>query len=475
VPSRRFVRFYAGLNMRWFGGLAADDDAGWIAIFAQHQEDCGISYTQTHASPVYLRSLGTWADESFPRVIRYQLTRGGHVGLALAFRRFAIAHGLHRPLGEKLEQTPALEALIGGRELNCFLGTTQTAERLEDQLQDVPDELRRGPQVSTKLTCGDVLRVIADARQLGMTRGIAMLRGWIRGGYDESHPDIWPPEGAFGALEEYRRIVSGDTGLPGGLHDNYGDIYPHVPSFPHGTLRTRQGLPKRGGYWAGGQCYLLDPREGLAYARRNWQQVQSLAPTKIYSDTITAMYLDESFAPDRPLSRAQDLAGKQELMRFFKSVGVILASEEGADFGAALLDTADTSHRRHCTAGSVSVPLWPLVYHDALLCGRHNSTPADANSPTPWHVTNMLWGYYTMWRVPDAFGWKDGFAQTLFVEQFNRRTALDALIGHRFLDADLQVEQTEFASGVSVIANFGAQPVEVDGARVGAYEAAVRD
>ena len=471
VNSRRIVRFYSGLNMRWFGGLAQGDDLGWIAIFEQNHEDCGISFTQSHASPLYLRSLGRWTRASFPRVIRYQFTSGGYVGLAMAFRRFAMTHGLHRSLREKLEETPALDNLIGGRELNCFLGTTQTAARAEDRLQAVPEYLRKGPQVSGTLTCGDVIKVTAEARRLGMKRGIAMLRGWIRGGYDESHPDIWPPETVFGSPEEYRCIVSGAAGFPGGLHDNYGDIYPHVPSFPHGTLRMPDGSPKRGGYWAGGQCYLLDPREGLAYARRNWQQVRTLAPAKIYSDTITAMYLDESFAADRTLSRARDLAGKLELMRFFKSAGVILASEEGADFGGSVLDTADTSHRRHCTAESVSIPLWPLVYHDAMLCGRHNSTPADMQSPTPWHVTNLLWGYYTMWRVPNAVQWRDGFAETLFVEEFNRRTALDAMTQHRFLDADMQVEQTEFASGARVVANFSANPVDLDGTRVAAYAA----
>ncbi len=392
VNARRIFRFYSGLNMRWFGGLAPGDDLGWIAIFEQHHEDCGVSLTQSHASPLYLRSLGTWAKASFPRVIRYQFTDGGYVGLAMAFRRFAIAHGLHRSLREKLEQTPALDNLIGGRELNCILGTTHTADRTEDRLQAVPASLCKGPLISGTLTSSDVLTIIPEARRLGMKRGMAMLRGWIRGGYDESHPDIWPPETVFGSPEEYCSIVSGTAGLPGGLHDNYGDIYPHVSSFPHGTLRMPDGSPKRGGYWAGGQCYLLDPRDGLEYARRNWQQVRTLAPTKIYSDTITATYMDESFGADSTLSRAQDLAGKQELMRFFKSVGVILGSEEGADFGGAILGTADTSHRRHCTAESVSISLWPLVYHDAMLCGRHNSTPTDMQSATPWHVTNLLWG-----------------------------------------------------------------------------------
>ncbi len=76
-----------------------------------------------------------------------------------------------------------------------------------------------------------------------------------------------------------------------------------------------------------------------------------------------------------------------------------------------------------------------------------------------------------MWRVPNAVQWRDGFAETLFVEDFNWRTALEAMTQHQFLDEDMQVEQTEFASGVRVVANFSAHPVEVDGTQVSAYSA----
>ena len=457
LSSRRIMRFYSGLNMRWFGGLAEGDDHGWLALYAQNHADCGLFLTQTHASPVFFRSLDTWAAGTFPRVIRYRFTRGGYVGLAKEFRRYAIATGLHRPLREKLAACPALANLIGGRELNCYLGDSRTPERLEDCLLPVPDDLRRsGRMLDVKLTCADVAKVTEDALALGMPK-VAMLRGWIRGGYDESHPDVWPPESGFGTLDEYRAITSRQGAMVGGLHDNYGDMYAHTPSFPHGTLRLRDGSPKRGGYWAGGQCYLLDPRAGLEYAQRNWQHIGTLRPTKIYSDTITTMYLEESFAPERPLTRAQDLHHKQQLMAFFKSRGVILASEEGSDFGMALLDMADTSHH------SVSVPLWPLVFHDAVLSGRHNTTPADAGGTAPWYVTNLLWGYYTMWAVPDRERWREGFAETLFVDAWVGSIALEEMTAHRFLTADLSVERSEFAGGRSVIVNFGIEPYRVDG------------
>ena len=466
IASRRIVRFYSGLNMRWFGGLAEGDDHGYIAVLEQNHADCALSLTQTHCSPVYLRSLNSWAQQSFPRVVRYRFTQGGYVGLAKAFRQFAIESGIHRPLRDKVEACPNLSRLIGGRELNCYLGDSVTPERLEDRLEPVPDELRRlGRRVNVKLTCAEVAKVTDEALSLGMEKGIAMLRGWIRGGYDESHPDVWPPEAAFGSMQDYLKVTARQGAVLGGLHDNYGDMYSHAPSFPRGTLRLPDGSSKRGGYWEGGQCYLLNPRAGLEYARRNWENISTLGIAKIYSDTITAMYLDESFEPGNTLTRSQDLHHKQELLSFFKSRGLVVASEEGADFGIPWLDTADTQHRRDCTGESVSVPLWPLVFHDAVLSGRHNTTVADVGGTAPWYLPNLLWGYYTMWWV-DRNRWRDGFAETLFVDKWVGEVATDEMTAHRFLTPDLSVEQTEFASGRSAIVNYGKEPQHVAGHEV---------
>jgi hypothetical protein len=65
------------------------------------------------------------------------------------------------------------------------------------------------------------------------------------------------------------------------------------------------GKPMRGGYWEGGQSYILNSRDGLNYARRNWEQIKLLAQGKIYSDTITTQYLFESYEEGNTLSRVQ--------------------------------------------------------------------------------------------------------------------------------------------------------------------------
>jgi hypothetical protein len=471
TSKRLIFRFYSSLCMRWFGGLAEDQDAGWIAIWHEGHEDEGVSLTNAHASPVHFRSLGQWHPGSFPREIRYEMTSGGYVGMAHRFRAFAVLKGLHRSLRDKLEQTPSLRHLIGGRELNCYMSDSETRARIEDRLADAPDNLIGEAQFHVHLDCDRVREVVREARALGLEKGLIMLRGWMTGGYDERHPDVWPPDERLGTLTEFQEIVGGALGFPGGLHDNYADIYTQSPSFPNGTRIDLNGGPKRGGYWVGGQSYLLDPRASLTYAKRNWPSIRELQPSKMYIDTITATYLEESFATGNSLSRREDYAAKRQVLNFFKEQGVILASEEGADLGGDLLDTVDTQHHRSVTPEVASIPLWPLVYHDAILCGRHNTTVSDTGSAAPWTVATLLWGYYPMWWVTAGADWSEGFRESMFVDAFHARVAGDVMTSHRFLSEDLALEQTEFSSGESVISNFGSEDLEWEGRNIPALSA----
>jgi hypothetical protein len=161
-------------------------------------------------------------------------------------------------------------------------------------------------------------------------------------------------------------------------------------------------------------------------------------------------------------------------MAFWKSQGLVLASEEGADFGVPYLDSADTQHARAVDENSVTIPLWTLVFHDALFSGRHNTTLPDTSGAThiPWYLPNLLWGYYTMWAVPgedeSRNGWKQGFAETLFVEDWHARVGLADMYNHRFLSEDFAVEETQFSNGSAIICNFAPEPRSLEGITIAA-------
>jgi hypothetical protein len=55
------------------------------------------------------------------------------------------------------------------------------------------------------------------------------------------------------------------------------------------------------------------------------------------------------------------------------------------------------------------------------------------------------------------------FKQSLALDEFHARIGLDELTTHRGVCGDPHIEQTEFSSGVSVIANFAKENREVEG------------
>ena len=138
------------------------------------------------------------------------------------------------------------------------------------------------------------------------------------------------------------------------------------------------------------------------------------------------------------------------------------------------LDSVDTQHARAVDDNAVTVPLWTLVFHDAIFSGRHNTTVPDRSGAThiPWYLPNLLWGYYTMWAVPgedeSRDGWKQGFAETLFVEDWHARIGLDDMCNHRFLSEDFAVEETQFSNGSAIIANFAPEARSVEGITIAA-------
>lgn len=307
LEGRYFWQTYFRLNMRWFGGLRGEH--GWLAVLDEGFTDAGVLATGLSAAPGWLKSLGRW---TAPRSVRYRFIGGGYVGLAKAYRAWVIERGLFKSLRDKMEECPALRNLHGGR----IFSFTQASpvlrrEHLEDCLCPLTEELEKQlDKVQVKFTHADAVRLVNEARGLGMEKGLVILRGWINGGYDGSHPDVWPPEPALGSVEELAELCALDGSLTVALHDNYQDIYEHVPSWPRGVNRLIEGRPMPGGIWGFRQAYILNSREALGYARRNWENIRRLKPRAMFIDTTTAAQLYQSYEPGNTLTRAEDLECK---------------------------------------------------------------------------------------------------------------------------------------------------------------------
>jgi hypothetical protein len=457
--SRQIYPFFTRLNMRWVGGMKGD--AAWIGIFDEGFEDAAGLVANRTATPILMRSLNRW---SHPYSYRMRFIKGDYVDLAKIYRQWIIDHGEFVSLAQKMKSNPDLESFLGGRAfwLHAAYPARDEATR-EDQLFNAP-AASAGPQsraVRVEYSYKDIAALLERLKKLGLQRGFVKIGGWINGGYDYSHQDVWPPEPALGSIDELKQLLASPSPLLVGLHDNNQDMYAHTPSFPKGIDRNADGNLLTGGVWAGGQAYILNSRYSVDYARRNWEQIKALHPKALFIDIVTAMQLYQSFEPGDELTKAQDLAAKKELLKFYKQQGVLLGSEESADFGVPYLDWFENRHQR--VAGR-TVPLWSLVFHDAVFNTRYGGVTREEGYPG-W-LEDMLWGYLPHFTIGAKWNEEKLFQSIGHVDQWHARIGTAVMTGHRFLTKDYTVEQTTFSTGDSIICNFGDKPYEFDGKSV---------
>ncbi len=187
----------------------------------------------------------------------------------------------------------------------------------------------------------------------------------------------------------------------------------------------------------------------------------------MFIDTTSAVQCYESYEKGNTLTRTQDVKCKVELLKFFKSQGMVLGSEEGADFAMPHLDWIENRHAR--VAGE-SIPLWPLVFHDAAACGRYVNDEVDAGTwmggaiegrGYPTVLEDMLWGYFVLSGLKDMSSWtkqKESLKATKYADEWFRSISTAAMTEHHFLTPDNSVEQTTFSNGRSITVNFSKEP-----------------
>jgi hypothetical protein len=472
IWTREYLPFYTHMNMRMFGGVK--DGMAWMGIYDDKSADAGAFLYNGLVSPVWLKSLGRWhGNYSFG----FKFFRGGYNEIAKAYRAYLKDKGEFITLKEKVEQNPLLQRMIGGRILSYFQAYPALNKRAaEDHLFTRAQIKKKRQQKEIQFTHAELKKSIEYAKSKGFSKGLVNVRGWINGGYDYSHPDIWPPELALGDYRELDELMASEQTVPFCLHDNYQDIYEHVESFPKGVLRRPNGSLMPGGLWAGGQAYMLNSRDSLKYVKRNWEKIKDLNPDAMFPDTVTAAKLLQSFEKGNTLTRLQDRELKTEILKFYHEQSLLVGSEESADFGAPYCDWFENRHERK--AGE-TIPLWSLVFHDSVFNARYTTFAKD--TPYPKWLEDMLWGHQLLFFMRPEFGNvgnrkadknasfalttmdEEIFTSTFHVDRWHEQIGMAEMISHRFVNDYIQVEETVFANGKRIVVNFGFEAQRVDG------------
>ena len=451
----RFIYpFYTRLNMRFLGGLSGD--SGWIGIFDDGFEDSYGFVANRTATPIMTRSLNHWS-HSF--TWRMQFLKGDYVDIAKVFRKWIIDQGKFVSLNEKINNNRYLNCLKGGRAFWINLAfPSDNIRKSEDLYAGEAEPADNENRVKVLFTYKQLGELIEKLKNLGLSKGLIKIGGWINGGYDYSHQDVWPPEPSLGDISELKEILAGDGPVLTCLHDNNQDMYDHTASFPKGVNHNADGSLLTGGVWAGGQAFILNSRYSIEYAKRNWEKIKTVAPKAMFVDIITAMQLYQSFEPENRLTKKEDLEAKIELLRFYKEQGILLGSEESADFGIPYLDWYENRHQR--TRGR-SIPLWPLVFHDAAFNTRYGGV--SRNADYPGYLEDMLWGYMAHFSINPQWNQEELFKSLSHVDEWHEKIGTAEMTSHRFLSEDYNVEETSFSTGDRIICNFSPEPFAVEG------------
>lgn len=411
------------------------------------------------------------------RRVRYRpVPHGGHVAIAQAFRDYAQTQGLWRSWADRVAENPRVAALPGAFVAGAGYFRDEGA---------------------------DLIGTMTALRRYGFERGYVFSPTMLQFG---RHLERFAPTnrlqpGQLAALEElgylaapFLQVEEVDDTLPAEL-----------------LARTREGEP----------ITRWQINETIFHEIAKWR-VPGLLPQlepelrdvpAIHFDTLTAMSLEEHWGP-RPYDRAGDAAWRCTIARYYREQGKLIGAESMRDWGNAIQDLA-TGKVFTPFAGPdervLMVPLTDLVYHDSLIrthwehwayddarcirshwmrqwhpfgmelmdlltCAPPVLFPAgmlyefalvDRTAPDGSTFQEIDWGHATLYRKrltdPET---QAALPAALRACRLHARHGVSPLRGHRFLDDRGLVQESEFASGLHVVVNFGEEafPLPAGGA-----------
>jgi hypothetical protein len=416
---------------------------------------------------------------------------GDYVGLARHYRELAKQKGLLVTWEEKLKTNPERAKLFGAinYKLWALLQREMNEESTKEEVLKVHWTFDEAAQVAEHLK-----------NDLKLDKVLFTLGGWSHRGYDNQHPDVLPaaPEcgGNDGLAACARRILA--LGYLLCLHDNYQDIYRDSPSWSEDLIMKHpDGSLAKGGRWWGGRAYLICSRKAPDLAKRpqNLPAVKELTRANSYFiDTTYASDLQECFDPSHPLTRSDDMKGKQALSDYARATFGIFGSEDGREWAIPHSDffeglTGVSGRHFHdeklmSEVGGVSVPLFEIVYRDAIaLYGKYEYDIFKSADYVLYHLSiGRPLNYH---EIPAHLYWKEavssqeesessqpaavftradgGWAEGLHpLDRFVKNTyevlsplyeitARMPLTQHEFLTADRRVQRTVFGDGPEAV------------------------
>jgi Family of unknown function (DUF5696) len=303
------------------------------------------------------------------------------------------------------------------------------------------------------------------------------VSGWPTLGYDRQHPDGLPPNEAGGGWEGMKALFDAcqELGYVCWLHDQYRDYYPDAPSFNQdfavreedATAQSTQfpgtrfhphdwkdgDIPMMS-YWDGGPQAYLNNRYMLGHVQKNYRLMweHGIRPRGSYMDVFGYIPPDQDFNPEHPSTRTESMKARAEISNWVRHNLGIVGVEDGADWIIPYVDYATSRANRNPGSGNdetsrdaISVPLYELVYHDAIVT---TESPSDLRG-------------FVHGAAPSMSTDPRDLDQVRRMAALHERVGLLEMTSHEFLDAARTKERTRFVDGTAVTVDWTKKTVTI--------------
>ena len=449
-------------SMSWWGFQKAKSA---LVVMVETPNDTGYKFHHPPGGPTVLgpRWLASLGKLAYPRSVRFCfIADGGYVEMAKRYRRYVMDIGQFVSLKEKIAQEPRVAALVG------------TPQLRQHALRNYKPGSHRydanNPTNNYRLVTFDELaKRLRDLKAAGVEKAFVTLAGWPNQGYDRQHPDAMPPAPVAGGWEGLKRWVKTceELGYLYNLHDQYRDYYVDAPSYdPQFAVHeennigdatefpgTRFGGFKEGyipfmDYWDGGKMAYLNARFALGHVVKNYQLLfdQGIRMQGSYQDVFGYVPPTEDFNPEHPTTRGDCMKAYADILKWSRRNLGLVGTEAGADWVIPYVDYTTDARAGTC----ISVPLYTLVYHDAVM------TPEGGSGDYLRCLLNG--GYATVPRNTDD---KETMDRMKTICALHKRVALLELTKHEFFDTNHRKERSTFADGTTVTIDRDAKTFEI--------------
>ena len=457
-------------SMSWWGFQRGESA---MMLIVETAADASYQFSHPAGGPTVIgpRWLASLGRLRYPRTVRMCFfPRGDYVTMAKRYRQYVMDTGQFVSLEEKIARTPDVAKLIGAPNVQQFAMVPGRSFEAMPYLLDLPigKFYRENPDKDYGVVSfDDLAEELRRLKAAGLERIYVTMSGWNQFGINVQHPDPLPPSEPAGGWAGFARWVESckELGFTCAVHDQYRDYFVDVPSFdPQFALHEedlftppttfpgtrfigwKEGAVPYMGEWGGGKQAYLNPRFALGHLIKNHELMarHGVALDGVYFDVLGYCPPTEDFNPEHPLTRSEGMAARARLFTWARNNRGVVGTEAGADWVVPYVDYACQAREGVC----ISVPLYNLVYHDAILTpagGLRTPLRCLLNGGFPWYVTEEA--DVDMVRTICAL---------------HERVAMLEMVNHEFLDDAHRKERSTFADGTAVTIDRDAGTYEID-------------